>query len=200
MSAPATEMSAAAPEMSPPVSQMPTPAPAFQNYSAHIPTSSLPVSSPITDTPAPTHPAPVPRSSPQPTASSVTTSRDTSYSSQFAPPAEESDETTTGEFYSEAVVPELVIIGDEYVEHMQMRSGESSSLLPQETLHPLTNEENIILSNLVTTTQPSPLPSTILDKANSPLSMLALSDNLNNLSPGYEGRDSMPGSSKDGDL
>jgi len=104
-------------------------------------------------------------------------------------------------------VPEIVTIKDEIVEPMQTASC-LEPLLPQDTINQLMNsiaqnEENIGIANLVTTAQPSSLSSTFLDKSNNPLSMLSLSNtasNLNNLMSGSLLTDSLPGSSRGGEL
>ena len=182
-------------------SQMPA-SPVAPQYSASIPTSSVPVSLSVQDMPAPSHPTSAPQSTCQTTTTSSdhdTTDRDTSSYSQFAPPPDDDEDNAMGEFKAEAI-PEIVMIKDE-----PMSSNDSSALLPQETLHHLmntlqSNEENIGVSNLVTTAQPSSLPSTFLDKTNNPLSMLTLSNTTANINNLFPGSDNMPGSSRGGDL
>ena len=161
-------------------------------YSASIPSSSAPVSLSVSDTPAPSHPPSAPQSASQATASTDTALRETSFN-QFAPPPEDVEDNC--EFKAEAV-PEIVTIKDEPM-------SDHSALLPTETLHHLmntlhSNEENIGVSNLVTTAQPSSLQSTFLDKANNPLSMLTLSNS--NISSLFPVSDSLPGSSRGGEL
>ena len=108
---------------------------------------------------------------------------------------EDSSSPGHGEVKSESMIPEVVTIKDEPM-------NDSSSLLPTDTLHHLmdtlqSNEDNIRVNNLVTTAQPS----TFLDKANNPLSMLTLSTATNNVSSLFPGSDdNMPGSSRGTEL